>query len=94
MGLNLKAQDTTRVNLTNKKLVEITEDAGQTEVNLLNDQVSIRDNQRNDTTTIRIGHRDIEIIDGNHRTNVNIHRSDKWDEKWESGKNKRFNGLV
>ena len=92
MGLNLKAQDTTRVNLTNKKLVEITEDAGQTEVNLLNDQVSIRNNQRNDTTTIRIGRRDIEIIDGNHRTNVNIHRSDKWDEEWKPSKNKRFNG--
>jgi len=88
----VQAQDTTTVNILTKKVVEVNEDADKTEVSLLNDRINIRDNNNNDTTTIRIGRKNIEIVDGDHKTHVNITREDKWDNDRDRKWRKRFNG--
>jgi hypothetical protein len=88
----VRAQDTTKVNVLNKKIVEVSEDSGKTEVSLLNDRINIRDNSGNDTTSIRIGRRNVEIVEGDRRTNVTVHRLDKEDKEWKWRGKKRFNG--
>lgn len=90
----MQAQDTTDVKVMTKKLVEVTEDAEHTEVSLLNDRINIRDNYHGDTTNIRVGRRNIEIVEGDHKTYVNIRREDRWDDdsEWRDHKRKRFNG--
>ncbi|WP_423129747.1 outer membrane beta-barrel protein [Gaoshiqia sp. Z1-71] len=85
------AQEQTRTTVTStKKVLEVTEDADKTEVSLLNDRINIRDNYHSDTTTIRIGKRNIEIIEKDNKTNINVTKDENWDKDWK--KNKRFNG--
>jgi len=85
--------DTTRVKVVSKKIVEVNEDAsGKTEVTLLDGKINILDNSGNDTTSIRIGRRNIEIVEEGGKTDVSIHRIEK-DENgkgWRRGKH--FNG--
>jgi hypothetical protein len=85
--------DTTKVKVVSKKIVEVNEDAsGKTEVTLLDGKINILDNSGNDTTSIRIGRRNIEIVEEGGKTDVSIHRIEK-DENgkgWRRGKH--FNG--
>lgn len=85
--------DTTKVKVLSKKIVEVNEDAsGKTEVTLLDGKINILDNSGNDTTSIRIGRRNIEIVEEGGKTDVSIHRIEK-DENargWRRGKH--FNG--
>ena len=91
--LQARAQDTTKVNVFRKNIVEVREDIGKTEVSLLNNKINIKDDNFNDTTTIRIGRKNIEIVEGDHRTRVNVTRSDDWDDPdWDWRPHKRFNG--
>ncbi len=91
--IQARAQDTTKVNVFRKNIVEVKEDVGKTEVSLLNNKINIKDDDFNDTTTIRIGRKNIEIVEGNHRTHVNVTRSDDWDDNdWDWKSHKRFNG--
>jgi len=87
-------QDTTKVRVVSKKIVEVNEDeSGKTEVSLLNGKINILDNSNNDTTSIRVGRRNIEIIEDGGKTDVSIHRieRDENDERrWKRGKH--FNG--
>lgn len=85
--------DTTKVKVISKKIVEVNEDAsGKTEVTLLDGKINILDNSRNDTTSIRIGRRNIEIVEEGGRTDVSIHRIEKDENEkgWRRGKH--FNG--
>lgn len=85
-----QVQDTSRVNVTSsKKIVEINESAERTEVKLLNDKINILDNSANDTTLIRIGRRNIEIVEDGNRTNVTVHRTEKVEDDTDD---KHFNG--
>jgi hypothetical protein len=85
--------DTTKVKVLNRKIVEVNESAsGKTEVTLLDGKINILDNSCNDTTSIRIGRRNIEIVEDGGKTDVSIHRIEK-DENgkgWKRGKH--FNG--
>ncbi|WP_162231118.1 porin family protein [Sunxiuqinia dokdonensis] len=82
------AQDSTKIG----KLVDVTESGTRTEVALLNNRIYIDDNYSSDTTHIRIGKRNIEIIEKNGRTNVDVHRDRSWDDDDDSWKRKKFNG--
>jgi hypothetical protein len=57
---------------------------------LLNGNINILDNSANDTTNIRIGRRNIEIVEEGGKTDVTIHRIEKEDKGWR--KEKHFNG--
>lgn len=80
------AQDTTKV----KKLVIVNEDADKTEVSLLDDHIYIKDKNVGDTTFIRFGRRDIEIIEHGGRTNINVHKEERKDDR--DRRHKRFDG--
>jgi len=82
------SQDSTKIG----KLVEVKEDATRTEVELLNNRIYIDDNYDSDTTHIRIGKRNIEIIERDGRTNIDVHRDQSWEEDDDSWKRKKFNG--
>jgi hypothetical protein len=82
-------QDTTKVKVLSKKIIEVNEDAsGKTEVTLLDGKINILDNSGNDTTSIRIGRRNIEIVEEGGRTDVSIHRIEKDENErgWRRGK--------
>lgn len=86
-------QDTTKVKGTSKKIVEVNEESGKTEVDILDGKINILDNSGNDTTSIRIGRRNIEIVEKGGKTDVTIHRIEKDEndeKKWKRGKH--FNG--
>jgi hypothetical protein len=87
-----RAQDTTKVHVVGKKIVEVNEDSGKTEVSLLDGKINILDNSSNDTTSIRIGRRNIQIVEEGGRTDVSVHRipKDENERGWRGGK--RFNG--
>jgi hypothetical protein len=84
------AQDTTKVKLTKKTIVSVDEGPTKTRVSLLNDKIRIEDNMLSDTTTIRIGRRNYEIIEGRNGTRVNVIKDENWKKKWT--KRKKFNG--
>ncbi len=86
-------QDTAKVRAAGKKIVEVTDEAGKTEVNILDGKINILDNAVNDTTSIRVGRRNIEIVEKGGKTDVTIHRIEKDEDderKWKRGKH--FNG--
>ena len=85
--ISVHAQDSTKVG----KLVIVNEDPGQTEVRLLNDHVYIKDKYDGDTTYIRVGKRNIEIVEKDGHTSINVLKDESYDEK-ESKRHKRFNG--
>jgi hypothetical protein len=87
-----QAQDTTKVHVVGKKIVEVNEESGKTEVSLLDGKINILDNSNNDTTSIRIGRRNIQIVEEGGRTDVTVHRipKDENERGWRGGK--RFNG--
>lgn len=86
LATSARAQDTTRVEVIKKNIVTVTENPTKTEVSLLNDKINIQDNSFNDTTTIRVGRKNIEIVEGRNRTLVNVMRNDSL--KWNDGKHK------
>lgn len=87
-----RAQDTTSVKVLKKNIVTVNEEPNKTEVSLLNDKINIKDNYFNDTTTIRVGRRNIEIIDGDKRTYVNISREGQVTKHDWRNDRKPFNG--
>ena len=82
------SQDSTKIG----KLVNVKEDATRTEVDLLNNRIHIDDNYNSDTTHIRIGKRNVEIIERDGRTNIDVHRDHSWDDDDDGWKRKKFNG--
>ena len=76
-----------------KSIVSVNEDADKTEVSLLNDKIHVANNYDGDTTHVRIGRSNIEIIEDEHSTRIDFHKDKKWDKDfhWKK-KNKRFNG--
>ena len=86
------AQDTTKVG----KLVEVKEGSNRTEVGILNNRIYIDDNDDNDTTHIRVGKRNVEIIERDGQTNINVNKDWSWsndrDGKRESWKRDGFDG--
>ncbi len=89
----LQAQDTTAVKVMKKNVVTVTEEPNKTEVSLLNDHINVQDNYFSDTTTIRVGRRNIEIIEKDNRTYVNVIREegDEYNHCWRKER-KTFNG--
>ncbi|MGQ7871396.1 outer membrane beta-barrel protein [Sunxiuqinia sp. sy24] len=71
------AQDSTKVG----RLVDVKESGSRTEVTLLNERIYVDDNYSSDTTHIRLGRRNVEIIEREGRTNINMHREGLKDEK-------------
>ena len=90
-----QAQDTTHVKVMKKNIVTVSEEPTKTEVSLLNDKINIKDNYFSDTTSIRIGRRNIEIIEGKSRTYVNVTKEEKWENghKWRKEFNGHWSGL-
>lgn len=89
---SISAQDTTTVKVARKNIVTVNEASNKTEVSLLNDQINIQDNYYSDTTIIRVGRKNIEIIEGNGRTYVNVFRKDSLSRcQWRNTR-KPFNG--
>ena len=88
----IQAQDTTSVKVLKKNIVTVNEEPNKTEVSLLNDKINIQDNNFSDTTTIRVGRRNIEIIEGGSKTYVNMTKTtDSDNSTWRRYK-KKFNG--
>lgn len=81
------AQDTTKIS----KLVLVNEDADKTEVSLLNDHIYIKDKYVGDTTFVRVGRRNIQIIEHGGRTNINVIKDEK-PEKEPKNRHKNFDG--
>lgn len=92
LATSVQAQDTTSVKVMKKNIVTVSEEPNKTEVSLLNDRINIQDNYFSDTTTIRLGRKNIEIIEGQKRTYINVSRNDSLN--WHEWRNKRkpFNG--
>lgn len=88
--LQIYAQDTTQVKLTTKTIVSVNEEPTKTKVSLLNDKITIEDNMMSDTTTIRVGRRNYQIIEGHNGTRVNVTKDEEWKKEWS--KRKKFNG--
>ncbi|WP_299578619.1 outer membrane beta-barrel protein [uncultured Sunxiuqinia sp.] len=82
------AQDSTKVG----NLVDVKEGSGRTEVGILNDRIHIEDDYSNDTTHIRIGNRNVEVIEKEGRTTVNMHRDGFRDKKKDNWRHKGFDG--
>lgn len=80
------AQDTTRV----KNLVLVNEDADKTEVSLLNNHIYIKDKFVGDTTFVRVGRRNVQIIEHGGRTNINVIKDEKVEK--EHNRHKNFDG--
>jgi len=92
IAAQIQAQDTTNVKVLKKNIVTVSEEPNKTEVSLLNDKINIQDNNFSDTTTIRVGRRNIEIIEGKTKTYVNMTKDDEdGDHEWRRHK-KKFNG--
>ncbi|WP_372774481.1 outer membrane beta-barrel protein [Mangrovibacterium sp.] len=93
IAIQMQAQDTTTVKVLKKNIVTVSEEPNKTEVSLLNDKINIQDKHSSDTTTIRLGRRNIEIIDGRSHTYVNVIKEDKIENprKWRDER-KPFNG--
>lgn len=77
----------------NKSIVSVNEGIDKTEVSLFNNKIQIVDNYDSDTTHVRIGRSNIEIIEDENSTRIDFHKDKKGDDDfhWEK-KNKRFNG--
>ena len=86
--LSSHAQDSTKVG----KLVIVNEDADKTEVSILNDHVYIKDKYDGDTTYIRFGKRNVEIVEKNGQTSIEVHKDDSWVEKDHHRRHKNFDG--
>lgn len=92
IAAQIQAQDTTNVKVFKKNIVTVSEEPSKTEVSLLNDKINIQDNNFSDTTTIRIGRRNIEIIEGAKHTYVNVAKEDDCEKhNWRKDR-KKFNG--
>jgi len=92
IAVQIQAQDTTEVKVLKKNIVTVNEEPTKTEVSLLNDKINIQDNYFNDTTTIRVGRRNIEIIEGNNHTHVNVIREGQQEKHEWRNERKKFNG--
>ncbi len=75
----------------NKTIVHVNEDESKTEVSLFNDRVHVKDDFSGDTTHVRVGRRNFEIIEEDNSTRINYHRDKDEDFAWDK-RHKRFNG--
>lgn len=81
--------DTTSVQVVKKNVVTVTEESGKTEVIIgENQRVGVITNHRGDTTSIRIGNRNFDVIGNNNGTKIHVTRETPTKKK-SSGK---FNG--
>jgi len=86
-------QDTAKAGVAGKKIVEVTDSSGKTEVSILDGKINILDDTEHDTTSIRIGRRNIEIVEKGGKTDVTIHRIEKdEDDERKCKKDKDFDG--
>ena len=75
------------------RLVTVDEDSDQTEVSLFNDKIHVKDNYADDTTYVRIGRHNIEIVEDGNRTHIDVHKDKDWDDDYRWHKNRKlFNG--
>lgn len=87
-----QAQDTTKVNVMGRNIVTVNEGSDKTEVGLMDDQINVQDNYNSDTTTIRVGSKNIEIIEKGGTTQIEIERDENWRDLRADRKVKSFNG--
>lgn len=89
MMLTGRAQDTTKVNIMNKKVVTVSEDSTGTRVKVGGENgIEITTDDKGDTTRIRIGRRVFDVIDDKKGTEINMSREAR--EKRHTGSH--FNG--
>ena len=81
--------DTTDVKMLNKDFLKVVENGNGTKVSLKN-FASFEDDS--DTTKIRIGRKQINIIDGWHGTRVKIEKVRRWDPETKAYKKPSFRG--
>jgi hypothetical protein len=82
-------QDTTSVKVIKKNVVTVTEDMDKTQVKIGEDRgVEVITNHRGDTTSIRIGNRNFDVIDNREGTKIHVTRESREKRK----KYGRFNG--
>ncbi len=81
--------DTTEVKVLNKDFLKVVENSKGTKVSVRN-FVNFEDDS--DTTKIRIGRKQINIIDGWHGTRVRIKKVRRWDSETNSYKKPSFRG--
>ncbi|MGQ8335596.1 outer membrane beta-barrel protein [Sunxiuqinia sp. A32] len=74
------------------KIAEVTEDAEKTEVSLFNDKIHVKDDYNGDTTFVRVGRHNIEIVEEGNKTHIDVHKDHDWDGENGWQKKKRFNG--
>ena len=91
-ALNIQAQDGVKVDLFGKNVVSVNEDSSEAEVILLNNRINIHDDFNSDTTTIRIGSKNIEIVEDNNTTQIDIVRDTSWKDEQDIHKKRNFNG--
>lgn len=90
--INTQAQEATKIDVMGKNMVTVNEDSTRTEVILINKRIEIQDNYNSDTTTIRVGNKNIEIVEGDKTTTVDITRDNEWRNDRKENREKNFNG--
>ncbi|PTN08953.1 porin family protein [Mangrovibacterium marinum] len=88
--IRLYAQDTIQVKQITKTIVRVNEEPTKTKVSLLNDKISIEDNMLSDTTNIRVGRRNYQIIEGQKGSHIIVTKDVDVEKDWQ--KRKKFNG--
>ncbi|MGZ2368962.1 outer membrane beta-barrel protein [Ancylomarina sp. YFZ004] len=81
--------DTTEVKVLNKDFLKVVENSKGTKVSVRN-FANFEDDS--DTTKIRIGRKQINIIDGWHGTRIRIEKVRQWDDETKTYKKPRFRG--
>jgi len=81
--------DTTEVKVLNKDFLKVVENSKGTKVSVRN-FADFEDDS--DTTKIRIGRKQINIIDGWHGTRIRVEKVRQWDEETQSYKKPKFRG--
>jgi len=81
--------DTTEVKVLNKDFIKVVENSKGTKVSVRN-FADFEDDS--DTTKIRIGRKQINIIDGWHGTRIRIEKVRRWDDETKTYKKPKFRG--
>ncbi|KPK79928.1 MAG: hypothetical protein AMS27_17510 [Bacteroides sp. SM23_62_1] len=85
-------QDTTAIKVGRKNIVTITEDSNRTDVRILENDVIVNVNEKDDTVRIKLGKKGITITETDEGTNVEIIDLDDYEKhKWKK-KTSKFKG--
>ena len=83
--------DTTDVKVLNKNFIQVVENPRGTKVKVKG-FADFEESSNSDTTKIRLGRKQINIIDGWHGTRIRIEKVRRWDEETKSYKKPKFRG--